>query len=644
MDSKQVASMQEIEKDILEIERAIEQATFIAKESLLDENLSAKILQKIEKQKILIKNGKITISFEGTSNSGKSSLINHIIGKNILPECATSETKAFVLVRHSEKGIDELFSCEMKTFKDPEFTNNDLFFYEKKEKKCEGSEQINKFLKEKNMELRKLNDEEKKVLDNECIFILETKIALFQNDNYSSIRDFIQIIDPAGKDDESDSNNYKEKDQLKKKILNKVNKDRKHINKIKPAFRIQIISIENFSKSGDKQQNAEIMKEINENFKSEELNMNSFFPEEKNLVLINKMDLIQNDSIQLEYYKKNIEKFQNKSTNAFCISLKNYCEYKKKENLFNSTYDVYYVYLKEKNLIDEEDDHFFVEKTWSKQKKIIEEELKNLRIDEYVKNFDFFLEQFKKSSFNYFDLKSKELASLKFILKNSFFEKQTLPENSNILEKIGDKRQFKDFFLKFLSKEMNKILKEFKKTIEYANQIKTEVENDINKCNQSWFFKNLYLENYIKKNNDNFFKEYKKFLDSQAFLFKIFDNNLKTYLTSHIFLIEKNVTKILIVHRFLWEEHLKHVKDKFKEKFIQKEKSFFDNFKMYFNFSYRKVMLDKDYDKFLLTYERFINNLNLWFLELENFQSKISEDLIIGIEKCIKTIYEIISK
>ena len=91
---------------------------------------------------------KIRIPFLGGYSTGKSSVLNCLIGKNILPVDLNQCTKRGIIIRHNKTGISQLFKTKFIKIENPEY----WYFQEEENPFCEGDEQIKETLKELNQE------------------------------------------------------------------------------------------------------------------------------------------------------------------------------------------------------------------------------------------------------------------------------------------------------------------------------------------------------------------------------------------------------------------------------------------------------------------------------------------------------------
>ena len=136
---------------------------------------------------------KLRISFIGNINVGKSTVLNSIIGRNILPTDNFECTYRGVFIRHSEDNEYKLF--KMKMVKDIKFKDQ-FYFQEEKEPYCKGVLNIRNFLKNKN------ND--RNIEDEDAFYIVSGRLKIF---DYIKIHkyfmDKIEFIDLPGTDNKN---------------------------------------------------------------------------------------------------------------------------------------------------------------------------------------------------------------------------------------------------------------------------------------------------------------------------------------------------------------------------------------------------------------------------------------------------------
>ena len=146
----------------------------------------------------------IFIPFLGASNAGKSTIINGIIGKNILPNDLKECTKKGIIIRYS----DDEISLRKANFKTEEFSEKTNYFFESTHEICRGEEQVKKALKDINFDF--CEDEE------DSFYYIRTKIKLFDEIGLNdSLKEMIYLIDFPG----YGTGNIFETKQLYKKVM-----------------------------------------------------------------------------------------------------------------------------------------------------------------------------------------------------------------------------------------------------------------------------------------------------------------------------------------------------------------------------------------------------------------------------------------
>ena len=144
---------------------------------------------------------KLRIAFIGNINVGKSTVLNSIIGRNILPIDFTECTYRGIFIRHIEEEEYKLF--KMKMIRSTEF-NEEFYFEEEKEPYCKGVLNIRNFLQNKN--------KDKKIGDEDAFFIITGRLKIF---DYIKLHKYfinkIEFIDLPGTDGKNNTfiiNNY----------------------------------------------------------------------------------------------------------------------------------------------------------------------------------------------------------------------------------------------------------------------------------------------------------------------------------------------------------------------------------------------------------------------------------------------------
>lgn len=124
----------------------------------------------------------IFVPFLGESNAGKSTIINGIIGKDLLP-CEQKEcTKRGILIRYS----DEENVIKKADLIEEEFSNKKYYFFEAKDVIGKGDEEIKQTLKGLNYKFNR-NEED-------SFYYIKTKIKLFDDLGFDkSLKEMIYL-------------------------------------------------------------------------------------------------------------------------------------------------------------------------------------------------------------------------------------------------------------------------------------------------------------------------------------------------------------------------------------------------------------------------------------------------------------------
>ena len=163
-------------------------------------NLTDEIIKVIKFLKIY---DTILIPFLGPSNSGKSTIINSIIGKDILPSSLKECTKRGILIGYIDS---ENIYLNKANFKEEIFLGKTNYWFEVGNFICKGEEKVKQTLEGLNYDF---NDKEK-----DSFYFLQTKIKLFDEMGIDeSTKRMIYLIDFPG---------YGTGNVFEKEIYNKV--------------------------------------------------------------------------------------------------------------------------------------------------------------------------------------------------------------------------------------------------------------------------------------------------------------------------------------------------------------------------------------------------------------------------------------
>jgi len=147
-------------------------------------------------------NRKIRIPLLGAYSTGKSSFLNSLIGKDILPVDINICTNRGIIVRHSKNEIPQLFKTKFRKTENPEY----WYFEEEETPICEGYEEIKAKLIELNKEKPKF---EKAFVVLKINLNLFSELDFYKYSNLKSIlEDKLELIDFPGLDVKN--NFYKE--------------------------------------------------------------------------------------------------------------------------------------------------------------------------------------------------------------------------------------------------------------------------------------------------------------------------------------------------------------------------------------------------------------------------------------------------
>ena len=168
---------------------------------LIDEEKEMPLFKnKLEDIKESILGRKIRIAFIGNMNVGKSTVLNSIIGHELLPIDCTECTRRGVILRHKNIENFELYKTKLviKGIGEDQYS----FFQDAERPYCKGINEIKSYLNNKN------NDD--KIEDNDAYIVITGKLKIFEfihlEDNLINI---IEFIDLPGHDNEKNNFNKK---------------------------------------------------------------------------------------------------------------------------------------------------------------------------------------------------------------------------------------------------------------------------------------------------------------------------------------------------------------------------------------------------------------------------------------------------
>ena len=183
-DSVKLNHKTEINKGII---KALKEFSKKIKDFKIDNTKIKDLVNEIQKTIEYLKTyNVIFIPFLGALKSGKTTIINGIIGKNILP--TDINTKKGIIIRYSK---NEEITLRKAFFKSEKFLDKNKYFFQAGHVICKGEEQVKETLKGINYFINE-NDED-------SFYYLRTKIKLFDEIGLNdSLKEMIYLIDFPG--------------------------------------------------------------------------------------------------------------------------------------------------------------------------------------------------------------------------------------------------------------------------------------------------------------------------------------------------------------------------------------------------------------------------------------------------------------
>ena len=144
----------------------------------------------IEVENYLKSTKNIFIPFLGPSNAGKTTILNGIIGKNILPTYLNECTKRGIIIRYSDKGQEEIIISK-STFTEEENSDKTNYIFNEGYVIGQGLKEVTTILKGLNYEFTEKEED--------CFYYIKTKIKLFDDLGLNdSLKRMIYLIDIPG--------------------------------------------------------------------------------------------------------------------------------------------------------------------------------------------------------------------------------------------------------------------------------------------------------------------------------------------------------------------------------------------------------------------------------------------------------------
>jgi hypothetical protein len=194
-----IKKLKEQEKMIENFQKVFHRLKNYINEDKNNDNIIDSLEEDLLELKIIVSNQrKIFIPLIGVSNSGKSSILNDIVGYKIFPESGEECTTRGIIIQHSFDGTSKLY--EVTT----ESSVQNIYYIFKENtnlKPIEGKDKIYSFFESVNYEYS--NKEEK------CFFILKTPIRFFDDCDISEdLKRRISFIDLPGSNTLKNAFNY----------------------------------------------------------------------------------------------------------------------------------------------------------------------------------------------------------------------------------------------------------------------------------------------------------------------------------------------------------------------------------------------------------------------------------------------------
>ena len=162
---------------------------------LLNSNIQSRIINNLKMKIInisenIIKSQKIFIPFLGPSNAGKTTIINGIIGRNILPTALNECTKRGIIIGYSSLPDDEITISKANLIA-KQILNNDYYYFKKGNIICKGLRNVRQTLEGLNYGFTDRQED--------CLYYIHTKIKLFDELGLDdSLKKKIYLIDLPG--------------------------------------------------------------------------------------------------------------------------------------------------------------------------------------------------------------------------------------------------------------------------------------------------------------------------------------------------------------------------------------------------------------------------------------------------------------
>ena len=196
-----------VEKSI-QLEKKLNSLEYKLKKSKIDINKIQSLFDEITDTLKFVKHSEqIFIPILGLSNAGKTTILNGIIGRNILPTDLKECTKRGIIIRYEDLE-DEEISIYKSNFIEGKYLDKPHYFFNEGYIIGKGIKQVNDLLKGLNYKFTEIEED--------CFYYIKTKIKLFDElDISDSLKRKIYLIDFPGY---GTDNKFMEK-QICKKIV-----------------------------------------------------------------------------------------------------------------------------------------------------------------------------------------------------------------------------------------------------------------------------------------------------------------------------------------------------------------------------------------------------------------------------------------
>ena len=613
----------QIIKNLLLIARVIKNSKFISEEI---SNIINEIYQTIEFLKIY---DVIFIPFLGPSNAGKTTIINGIIGEDILPSDLNECTKRGIIIRYFDDNETEI-NIRKALFREETFMGRQKYYFESKEIIAKGLKGVQETVKGLNYDFAEKEED--------SFYYIRTKIKLFDDlklDN--SFKKMIYLIDFPGF---GTGNIFETK--LYSKVMSICNSF---------VFVVRNTVIKEVK-------NKEILEKIFTQARNRKNKLSSGFIQNCLFVFNNDKEQKTNKE-EIENAKKDIRDIldlnEKNEINAVFFNAKYYNHFLdyfnyffKIKKTFNEEYKKFRNY---KNNIFKTPEHY-KDKTYNNFYSFIYKDLtdkiKMGNLGQNLKN-----QEFHKDVKNEINEIIKEFINYSYIKKNEFPQK--------FFDAIGKLFSFGRNNIKELSTLKESNIEEFQKT--YLNQI-----NYVNSGMQEELKINIYKvittlnfffnEDFTKREKDlKAFNEFKDHLDEIIGKMKSLSCKIKdeikgirtTYETDVINSLEGKKEEIgNLLKEKNWKEIKKEIDEKMKEKLKKFDDEiqncfnnishnsfmYFQNAKnLFFDFTDKKIVLD-EFPKFKEYFLQKVSNKS------ENISDEISKEIRRCIDNTMSEIYK----